>query len=118
MITTNIIVNKPPFNGAIFKETIDLALVCAAFEHTINLIFIDKGVFSLLEHQNASLIDDKQQADIIKGLNFYDVDNILAEKESLDRFNISNDKLQTDCEVIPRKQLNRLNQDAQYVVFL
>jgi len=115
-IITNIIVSKPPVNGIAFKEAIDLGLVCAAFEHKVNLIFIDSGLYCLLKNQHADLTGDKNHVDILKGLEFYDIDTIYFEKESLDELAISAADLIDNVEVLSTKELNQLNHAANHLV--
>ena len=68
MITTNIIIKRSSLDGPHFKEAIDLGLVCAAFEQSVNLIFVDMGINNLIKGQSALQLKDKNQTDILKNL--------------------------------------------------
>ncbi len=116
--TTNILIQRSFLDGANFKESIDMALVCAAFDHVINLIFIDDGISNLLNNQSASLIDDKNHVDILKGLQFYDIDNIYFEQESLDKYDINELNLLSDVSARSRAELNSLNRTADHLLIL
>jgi len=113
---TNIIISKPPLNGIEFKEAIDLGLVCAAFEHQVNLVFTDDGVICLLKKQNAAVTGDKNQVDILKGLEFYDIDNIYLEKEALKNSSIKTADLINNVQLIDSVDLNQLNKAANNLV--
>ena len=75
----NIVIHQTALTNASFKESIDLALVCAAFDQKVNLIFVDNGVYNLMTKQNYQSIGDKNHLDILKGLEFYDIENIYVE---------------------------------------
>ena len=45
--TISVIIHSPPFASIAGKEGVDLALVCAAFEQKVNLIFVGSGVLHL-----------------------------------------------------------------------
>ncbi|MCF6193648.1 MAG: DsrE family protein [Kangiellaceae bacterium] len=115
-ITTNIIIRQTSLNGAKFKESIDLGLVCAAFDHKVNLIFVGDGIYNLISHQSNSGINDKNQLDILKGLEFYEIDSILVEQESLEKVNISQSHLINQAEIKSRIEIKQLNLTANHLV--
>jgi tRNA 2-thiouridine synthesizing protein C len=118
MTTTNIVIKQPSLSGATFKESLDLALVCAAFEHRVNLIFVDRGVLNLVTGQNAQLVADKPHTDLLKGLTFYDIDEIIVEEESLANFQLSTEELVKDTRVLSRDAILQLHSSAQHLVCL
>ena len=116
--TINIIINKTALNEISFKESIDLALVCAAFDQMVNLIFIDQGVSNLIKSQNYNELKDKNHFDILKGLEFYDIDNIYAEKESLDRLKIGYEQIIKQSKILSCQQIKKLHCNANTLVNL
>ncbi|MGX5201566.1 sulfurtransferase complex subunit TusC [Aliikangiella sp. IMCC44632] len=82
-MSTSIVIESPPFSRISAKEGVDLALVCAAFEQSVNLIFVEDGVYHLLNAQDDSAFPDKNHDKQLKSLEYYDIDNILVETESL-----------------------------------
>lgn len=117
-ITTNIIIQNHALDGIEFKESIDLALVCAAFDQTVNLIFISDGVTNLIRNQSAAGLGDKNQVDIIKALEFYDIDNIFVEKASLIHSLVSSNNFLQNANIIESKALKELNLKADRLVVL
>jgi len=115
-ITTNIIIRHTPLNGAEFKESIDLGLVCAAFDHKVNLIFVGDGIYNLIPNQSNSVISDKNQVDILKGLEFYDIDSLLVVHESLEKADIERSNLLDQVKIKSRKEIKRLNLAADHLV--
>ena len=115
-ITTNILISRSSLDGADFKEAIDLGLVCAAFDQQVNLIFVDAGINNLLKGQSASNLKDKNHVDIIKGLEFYDIDNIIVEKESLQRTCLEVEYLLSSVQLKSTAEINELNLNADNLV--
>ena len=115
-ITTTIVVSAPPFASIDGKEGVDLALVCAAFDHNVNLLFVDAGVLHLLATQDEAFYDDKMHDKQLKALEFYDVERVFAEAESLLEFNLDKDDLIEATEIIGREEINRLSLVSQHLV--
>lgn len=115
-VITNIMISRSSLVGADFKEAIDLGLVCAAFDQQVNLIFVDDGINNLIQGQTASKLNDKNHVDIIKGLEFFDIDNIYLDKESLDNTSLKMDDLVPSVELITSTDINKLNQKANHLV--
>ncbi len=117
-ITTNIIIKHSALNGIAFKESIDLALVCAAFDQKVNLIFVDSGVTNLLNNRPNSLTNDKNHTAILKGLEFYDIENLLVEQESLALSQLNMGDLIPSIKMVNTNEINKLNLTADHVVIL
>ncbi len=116
--TINIVINQTALSNSHFKESIDLALVCAAFDQTINLIFVDNGIFNLTKNQNYQELSDKNHLDILKGLEFYDVDNIYVEQESLDERKMTRNNLIDVCKTLNAAKIKKLHIQSDQVVIL
>jgi len=115
-IKTNIIISRSSFSNSDFKEAVDLGLVCAAFDQEVNLIFVDSGITNLIKNQSAEKVDDKNQVDILKGLEFYDIDNIIIEQESLDLTRLETSHFINSVKIKTRAEINKLNQNANHLV--
>lgn len=115
-IKTNIIISHSCLDGAAFKEAIDLGLVCAAFDQLVNIIFIDNGIYNLVAGQNSSIIHDKNQADIVKGLAFYDIESVIIETESLENSSLMTNDLFPSITLKSKAQIKQLNIDADNMV--
>ena len=116
MIATNIIINRTALNGVDFKESIDLGLVCAAFDHQVSLIFTGDGIFNLVTNQTYTNLGDKNQLDILKGLEFYDIENIYVEQESVTNSTVENGDLLPMVKVKTRSELLKINLTADHLV--
>ena len=112
----NIVISETALSGIAFKESIDLALVCAAFDQKVNLIFVEQGVCNLIKSQNYNDLKDKNHLEILKGLEYYEVENIVAEKESLENYSINNEDLIEQCEILSMENIKKLHMHSHTLV--
>lgn len=115
-ITTSIIIASPPFNSIAGKEGVDLALVCAAFDQQVNLIFVDSGVLHLSNAQDEKYYLDKMHDKQLGALEFYDVEKIYVEAESLARYQLTEADLIDSVEPVSRAQINQLVNNSNHTV--
>lgn len=115
---TNIVVTNSALNGSDFKESVDLALVCAAFEHQVNLIFTGEGVTNLVKDQSSEKLADKNQVNILKGLEFYDVENIYADELSVSQHGLKTEHLIESVSLVSLTDINELSQSANNMVII
>ena len=113
---TTIIIESPPFSQIDGKEGVDLALVCAAFDHQVKLIFVDQGIFHLLNNQDSTYFSDKSHDKQLKALSFYDIESIYAEQESLKRFAVAAGSLLSDVQIISSGEVNMLTASSHQTV--
>ncbi|TQV86499.1 sulfurtransferase complex subunit TusC [Aliikangiella coralliicola] len=117
-ITTCIIIKSPPFSAIDGKEGIDLALVCAAFDQQVNLIFVEQGIFHLIKSQDSNCIDDKLHDKQLNAIEFYDIDKIYVESESLEKFHLTEKHLLSHVDCLPSSDIKTLCHSAnQTVIF-
>jgi len=114
----SIIISQPPISMIDTKEAIDLGLVFAAFEQSVNFIFINQGVLHLLNNQDTKAIDDKLHDRQLKALPFYEIETIYAEAESLAEYRLTSDHLIETVECLDTQSIHKLvNQSKQTFVF-
>ena len=118
MITVNIVIKTTLLNGSEFKEALDLSLVSAAFDQQVRLIFIDQGVNNLISGQNYHTLGNKNGLDLLNGLEFYDIDEIYVEQESLNQRGIQEQQLIEGCEILSLRAIKHLHQDCDHLLFL
>ncbi|MEC7664106.1 MAG: DsrE family protein [Pseudomonadota bacterium] len=79
------IISKPPYANKRNAELFDAALVAAAFDCEVSLLFRDEGVWSLLPEQQTHTIGQRSIAKMLLGLSDYDIDKLYVCRESLQR---------------------------------
>lgn len=118
MNATTIIIESPPFSTISGKEGIDLSLVCAAFEQTVNLVFVGLGVFHLIKAQDTEAIEDKLHDKQLTGLKFYDIETMYYQHSSLKGFGLKDSDLIEDCEPVEAAKIKAfIGESSQAVIF-
>ena len=75
---------RPPYGSIHALESLEVALIGAAFEQDVSLAFIGDGVYQLTKGQNTDSIGQKNFSPTYAALGDYDIFNIYVEKESLE----------------------------------
>jgi len=75
--------HRAPAGSASPSETLDAALVSAAFGQTVSLLFQGDGVWQLLPDQDASGNGRKSLSAQLSALPLYDVEQLYADADSL-----------------------------------
>ncbi len=105
-----------PYGSAQAREALDIALAGAAFNQTIDILFMDDGVLQLLPDQDPTGINQKNLAKTLPMLKLYDVANIYAEQHSLAVRGLLGETLVLDCKVIDSGAAGRLIAAADMVL--
>ncbi len=78
-----------PYGNALAREGLEAALACGAMGAKASLLYINEGVWQLLEPQDSSAIDCKNQAAMASALPLYDIDEIWVDEASLQQRNLT-----------------------------
>lgn len=78
-----------PYGNALAREGLEAALACGAMGAKTSVLYINEGVWQLLEPQNSNAIDCKNQAAMASALLLYDVDTIWVDEDSLKQRNLT-----------------------------
>ena len=105
-----------PYSSAQAREALDIALAGAAFNQTVDILFMDDGVFQLLPDQDPMGINQKNLAKTLPMLKLYDVANIYVEEQSLAVRGLLGENLVLDCTVIDSRAAGRLIAAADRVL--
>ena len=106
------LVAHPPHRGALAFEMLDELLVGAVFEQKISVLFIDDGVFQLIDggepHGNV--------ARGFRALPTYDVDDIFVDVSALRRRGLSAAALSVPARTLTRAGIRKLIASHDVVV--
>jgi tRNA 2-thiouridine synthesizing protein C len=106
-----------PYGSQSAKESLDVALVLAAFEQQPAVLFVDEGILQLLP-TGQSPCSHKHIGKIISALEMYEISDLWVEQESLDQFGLMVDDLSQPVKVINRAHVSQLcSQYDQHLVF-
>ena len=102
-------VNRRPPHGTIYGlEGLEVVLVGAAFDQEVSLLFLDDGVFQLVDQQAPDVLGMKHYAKGFKALELYDVENLYVEAQSLAERGLAADDLLLEAEVTDRATVARI----------
>jgi tRNA 2-thiouridine synthesizing protein C len=102
------IMDKPPHNGIMLQEKLDVILTAAAFDQKVALLFLDDGVFQLKSGQRPEKQGLKETASIFNALEIYDVNDLYIEAESLQERGLKPGDLSLPVTEFYRKDINEL----------
>lgn len=102
------IMARGPFDGLYVQECMDIVLTAAAFEQSVNLLFIDDGVHLLNKEQCPGWISAKHIAPLFQALDIYEVDDVWVEEESLQEAGITPEALSVSARLLPRSRVAKL----------
>jgi len=106
---------RAPYGTIYALEGLEVALVGAAFEQDVSMVFIDDGVFQLKKEQDTIETGMKNFSPTYRALEMYDVEKLYVEKESLEARGLSEDDLLVPVQVLEATALAELI-DTQDVV--
>ncbi|GAA0783173.1 MULTISPECIES: sulfurtransferase complex subunit TusC [Pseudomonadati] len=95
----SIVFRHSPYGTTKTREGIDFALLSASFEQQVSLIFCDEAVLHLLPNQQAELAGSKDYVSVFKAFELYEIETILACKQSLDTLGIKQQELAIDVQI-------------------
>lgn len=93
-----------------------MALASAAFDQKVKLVFLQDGVFQLLGNQQGDLQQRKDIGKTLSVFNLYDIDEVYADSESIEkrRLNAADFAIQVEC--IDSQRISALIQEADIVM--
>jgi tRNA 2-thiouridine synthesizing protein C len=82
-----------PYGTSLAKEALDAVLAASAYNQDISLLFMDDGVFQLLNNQETKSIHQKNFAMMLQALSYYDIEQVYVHQESLQARHLSPNEL-------------------------
>lgn len=110
------IINRPLYQGAQTRETLDQLMMMGAFEQQVAVLFTDDAVFQLSSGQHPEALDSDHIGKLLQALPLYDITAFFVESESLHERGLTVDDLILPVETINRHQLSSLLNHYQQVV--
>jgi tRNA 2-thiouridine synthesizing protein C len=109
---------RAPHADAVLREHLDLTLTVAAFEQPVELLFVDDGVYALLQAQPPHPTGPSGPAELLSTLPLYGLEQPpLVERESLLERGLYGENL-LPARCIDRREVAALLGDADVVLSL
>ena len=86
-----------PYGEFNAREALDATLAASVYEQDVSIVFMDEGVFQLLNGQQGEAIAQKNFNNMLSALPIYGVDNVFAHAESLAQRGLTKDDLILDA---------------------
>ena len=111
-----IVFRHSPYGTTTTREGIDFALLSASFEQQVSLVFCDEAVLHLLPNQQATLAGSKDYVSVFKAFDLYEIDTVLACKQSLETLGINQHELAIDVQIAETAAIRVALADADEVL--
>jgi len=85
-----------PYGSSLAKDALDAVLASSAYDQQLSLLFMDDGVFQLLNNQSATEISQKSFSSLLPVLPLYEINSIYVHYESLEKRHITINELVLD----------------------
>lgn len=115
-MNTLFLFSQSPYQNALAREALDMALAFAAFGEQVSLVFLHNGVFQLIAQQESSIIQQKNISKTLQALAMYDINHIYVQEESLHEYALENTPLCIQPQAINQAQLQTLLSQADKVL--
>lgn len=100
------------------REALDVALSAAAFGVPCGVLFMDDGVFQLMQGQDAAQIAQKSLAANLQALPLYGVEDILVCQHSLGERGLQGNQCMLDARVVSSAEIASLLEHYDQIVTL
>lgn len=109
------IINKSPHSGLYGQECLDIILMCAAFENKTSILLLDEAIFYLKKTQNSFFLS-KDMNTLFSSLELYDIGTIFIEKESLQKYGLSERDLGLSTQVYLQQDIPNLLKQFDIII--
>lgn len=113
-----IITRQSPWSGLSAREALDVALAGGAFELPLGMLFLDDGVFQLVQAQQAAQLQQKDLTANLQALPMFGVDSLYVAKRSLTERGLNAAELSLAVEVLDDTALRALINRYDHVITL
>lgn len=114
----SIIFNKAPYGSQAGRELLDIALMAAAFDMEINALFIEDGVYQLLENQQPDVLYMKNHSPTFKALDLYGIETRLISEHDLSHRGINQDHILPVAELTSQAKIQQIISESDFVFML
>ncbi|MCW4151899.1 sulfurtransferase complex subunit TusC [Halomonas sp. 18H] len=88
-----LVLRHAPHGSSWLREGLDIALVGAAFDRDVSLLFMGEGVLALLSGQQAGALGQKGTHPTLQMLEMYDIDALFVEQRAMERYGLVQEDL-------------------------
>lgn len=102
------ICRQPPYGSSLAREALDAVLASSAYGQELAVLFMDDGIFQLLDNQQAELIEQKSFSKMLPALPLYDVEQLYVCAHSLKERGLTSGQLCLPVNSLTRREIKQL----------
>ncbi|MCX2981388.1 sulfurtransferase complex subunit TusC [Halieaceae bacterium IMCC14734] len=100
MKRTLLISRQAPYQSHLARGALDAALAAAVFEQDVTLLFMDDGLWQLLDGQQPDAAYTKSLEKTLRSLNLYDLEKLYFEQAAAVARGLSSEDFCVPCEPV------------------
>lgn len=107
---------RAPYGSIYALESLEVALISAAFEQDVSMVFMDDGVYQLKKGQDTADVDMKNFSPTYRALEMYDIEKLYVEQDSMEERGLSEEDLLVPVEILSRDAMSKLMEQQDVVL--
>lgn len=112
------LLRQSPYGSTLAREALDMALATAAFDQKVQLVFLNDGVYQLLQDQQAELKQRKNISKTLLALELYEIEEVYADEQSIKERGLHTYQLAENIRYLNNEQISILIKQADAVMSL
>jgi tRNA 2-thiouridine synthesizing protein C len=104
-----------PYGSALAREGLDALLAAAVYEQDVAVLFVNDGVFQLLDQQQVAS-DSKNHAKMLSALPIYGVDKLYVDEASLGARGLQTRPLLLDAQKLNQAQTTKVMASFDHIL--
>lgn len=113
-----LISRQAPWAGIGAAEALDIALAAGAFDLPLSILFMDDGVFQLLDQQNPQQLEQKDLSANLQALPIFGIEQLYVSEQCLSERGLDNSSLVVAVDRLDNQQVQQLIRQYDYVMTL
>lgn len=113
-----VVSRQAPWSSLAAREALDLVLAGGAFDLPLGLLFLDDGVFQLLENQQSSALQQKNLSANLQALPLFGVEALFVSSRSLQERGLGEGNLRMPLKALDDPQIRALFESYDQVITL
>ena len=107
---------KAPYGRFQGREFIDTGLMAAAFEQELSMLFMDDGLFMLLDQQQPATIQSKDFSEPVKKFSGYGIDEVFVDAISMKERGLDTGDFVIDVTILGTDNISELMDEQDIIL--
>ena len=103
-----LVLTHSPYGTSLARASLDVALANAAFEQSVDLLFLGDGVLQLQPDQDGGPLGIKTRGRQLASLPLYDINSVYVDAEASTRYNLDLARAPLDTQTVDPRQIHEL----------